>query len=368
MGITRTHRKLTAFSVILNEAAERTDLKWDCKGLLWYLLTKPDGWQVKTSHLCNEFPQGIDAVQRMLRDLEVAGYVYRWKERNAAGQFVHRTEIFESVDHKHQWLEEQGFDPEPPPTKGSSRAGKSSAGLSSLGKPRSIVITDQAITDLSITEINSHTLKSDDNSQQSVSEEEDLMIPVLESSPAQNSSSVNSAFASSTETEIPSTSASQAPPPTPSPTAAAAARREAAQWGNAELPPWRTGRSKNDWHEPTVEGIRQWMTEAFNRKATRADAVAYISKRESPVHPEHEALLARVEEIQSQPNATGATSPVRSSADGMTPAEREAYMEAEFYRQREAERNNPVVSSVTHHARITNSVHSNRSSAAPDVA
>jgi Mn-dependent DtxR family transcriptional regulator len=75
MGITRTHRKLTAFSVILNEAVERTDLKWDCKGLLWYLLTKPDGWEIKASDLCHQFPQGIDAVQRMFRDLEAAGYV-----------------------------------------------------------------------------------------------------------------------------------------------------------------------------------------------------------------------------------------------------------------------------------------------------
>jgi hypothetical protein len=274
----------------------------------------------------------------MLRDLETAGYVYRWKERDAAGQYIHRTEVFESVDHLQQWLENQGLDPQPPPTAGSSRTGKSSAGKSSAGKARPLVITDQAITDLAITEINSLSLKEDDNPQQRVREGKDLKIPIPESLPPQEPSPVNSAFASSTATEIPSPLTKSTPPPAPAPAAAArqqaAARLEEAQWGTPDLPAWRTGRGRNEWNEPIVEGIRLWLESlAKGGKRTRADAIAYIAKRESPISAEHDSLLARVDEIKSQLNAKGAGRSVRSSADGMTNEERQAFMEAEFKRQ-----------------------------------
>jgi hypothetical protein len=178
--------------------------------------------------------------------------------------------------------------------------------------------------------------EGDDNPQQSESEE-DLKIPIPES-PPQNPLPVNSAFASSTATEIPPQTANSPPPPTPAPAAAArqqaAARLEEAQWGTPDLPTWRTGRGRNEWNEPIVEGVRLWLESlAKGGKRTRADAIAYIAKRESPISVEHDSLLARVDEIKSQLNAKGSGSSVRSSADGMTSEEREAYMEAEFKRQ-----------------------------------
>ena len=77
------------------------------------------------------------------------------------------------------------------------------------------------------------------------------------------------------------------------------------------LPPWRIGNGRNDWNEAILDGICKWLNEAFrrDRPATRADAIAYITKRQYPEHPEHDALLARIDEVLSQNKVSKANNP-----------------------------------------------------------
>ena len=68
-----------------------------------------------------------------------------------------------------------------------------------------------------------------------------------------------------------------------------------------QLPKWRAGPGPNDWHEPAVDAVLGWLNEIRRAKrepdAKRADAIAYISRREYPGHSDYPALVARIDEL-----------------------------------------------------------------------
>jgi hypothetical protein len=70
-------------------------LDWDTRGLLAYLLSKPDNWEIHTDHLIKQGKAGRTAMLRILRDLEAAGYLVRIRERDESGRFVWTKEVYE---------------------------------------------------------------------------------------------------------------------------------------------------------------------------------------------------------------------------------------------------------------------------------
>ncbi|NJR71011.1 MAG: hypothetical protein HC771_22020 [Synechococcales cyanobacterium CRU_2_2] len=84
MTIHRAH-KVKGYSIVCNEAALDPLLSWKAKGILWYLLTKPDGWQCKTSDLINQSTDGRDSVVAGLKELEQQRYLVRWRENDKKG-------------------------------------------------------------------------------------------------------------------------------------------------------------------------------------------------------------------------------------------------------------------------------------------
>ena len=71
------------------------------------------------------------------------------------------------------------------------------------------------------------------------------------------------------------------------------ARLEA--WLTGRLPLCKTGRGPNDWDEESVQIILSWLKGCFGPDKTRADAIAYIAKRNHPDRDEYPALIARLE-------------------------------------------------------------------------
>lgn len=63
--------------------------------MLAFLLSKPDNWRTNVSHLRTQGPAGRDKVQKILRELETAGYVRRAVNRNEDGTFENITDIFD---------------------------------------------------------------------------------------------------------------------------------------------------------------------------------------------------------------------------------------------------------------------------------
>lgn len=80
-------KKNANYTSINNAGAHDTRLSFKTKGLLWYLLTKPDNWEIRIAHLLSIGPDGRDAVRGALKELETYGYLSREKQRRPDGTF-----------------------------------------------------------------------------------------------------------------------------------------------------------------------------------------------------------------------------------------------------------------------------------------
>lgn len=90
MSIIRAPRKESNFYVLDKQISEDKRLTWAARGLLVFLLGKPDNWTVIVQALINETkgtrkPLGRDGVYALLDELIQAGYVSRSQARTAAG-------------------------------------------------------------------------------------------------------------------------------------------------------------------------------------------------------------------------------------------------------------------------------------------
>ena len=80
---------------VANSVFEDENLSWEARGLMGYLLSKPDNWQVRLHDLVRRGPAGPDKIRRLLRELEAARYLYRSRVRQADGTFGWIFVIFE---------------------------------------------------------------------------------------------------------------------------------------------------------------------------------------------------------------------------------------------------------------------------------
>jgi len=69
--------------------AEDPSLSWKAKGLMAYMLSRPDDWQIRVTDLVRRSPDGESAVRSGLRELEQHGYIVRKRRHDAAtGRFT----------------------------------------------------------------------------------------------------------------------------------------------------------------------------------------------------------------------------------------------------------------------------------------
>ncbi|WP_240619948.1 hypothetical protein [Pseudomonas qingdaonensis] len=90
MSIIRAPRPEANFYMLNKAISEDARLSWAARGLLVFLLGKPDNWAVSVTHLRNETsksskPTGRDGVYGLLQELISAGYVERRQERGESG-------------------------------------------------------------------------------------------------------------------------------------------------------------------------------------------------------------------------------------------------------------------------------------------
>jgi hypothetical protein len=73
--------------VMLNKGFLNDDrMSWRAKGLLAYLLSKPDDWQIMIVDLVKKSKEGRDAVYNALKELEELFYLTRNQERDIKGK------------------------------------------------------------------------------------------------------------------------------------------------------------------------------------------------------------------------------------------------------------------------------------------
>jgi len=69
------------YVMIDKRIAENTSLSWKAKGILFYILSRPDDWEVNAEDLINRSSDGATAVYSGIRELRRAGYIELVKMR-----------------------------------------------------------------------------------------------------------------------------------------------------------------------------------------------------------------------------------------------------------------------------------------------
>ncbi len=88
--IRRGPRPANQFVMVSNAALEDERLTWRARGVLAYLLSRPEGWSTSAERLAGLSPKGAegrDAMRSVLAELESAGYVRRQKSQDARGRW-----------------------------------------------------------------------------------------------------------------------------------------------------------------------------------------------------------------------------------------------------------------------------------------
>lgn len=93
MSIVRSPRKTSNFYILDKKVSEDKKLSWGARGLLIFLLGKPDHWSVSVENLRKETeqssrPTGRDGTYILLDELIAVGYVRRQQPSNPDGTFA----------------------------------------------------------------------------------------------------------------------------------------------------------------------------------------------------------------------------------------------------------------------------------------
>jgi DnaD/phage-associated family protein len=91
-------RKDARYFVASNIPFNDERLSWEARGVMGYLLSKPDDWQTRMADLINKGPAKMKAIRRILAELRAAGYMSRERVTISHGHFAWITTIYESPE------------------------------------------------------------------------------------------------------------------------------------------------------------------------------------------------------------------------------------------------------------------------------
>ena len=86
MSTIRVAKRLR-FTTVDRDTINDQSLSYRARGVLFWLLDKPDEWQTSAERIAAVAPEGRDAVRTALRELEQRGYLVRTKYRDNDGAF-----------------------------------------------------------------------------------------------------------------------------------------------------------------------------------------------------------------------------------------------------------------------------------------
>ena len=104
MIIRARHDKSDPYFRFRRATAQDARLSWAARGVLAYLFSKPDDWEINAQAMMREGDLGRDGLYRVLGELREAGYVIRKQERRADGTLgrwvtdVHETPILDRIE------------------------------------------------------------------------------------------------------------------------------------------------------------------------------------------------------------------------------------------------------------------------------
>jgi len=123
-GVRRGPRLASNFTILSNAVINDERLSFRARGVLIWLLSKPDDWRTRSDAIAGQSPkEGRDAIRSALRELAEFGYLIREKIQNERGQWITIQTIYE----------EPRTDPGPE---------KPTRGRADIGRPGTLISTD----------------------------------------------------------------------------------------------------------------------------------------------------------------------------------------------------------------------------------
>lgn len=101
-----THRREDPFTRVLNTTVRDKNLSFRARGLLVFMLGHPTNWKTSVGWIEEQATEGREAVRSALKELEVAGYLKRTRNRSECGFYDQYT---------YHWFEEPSSDGNPSP-------------------------------------------------------------------------------------------------------------------------------------------------------------------------------------------------------------------------------------------------------------
>ncbi len=143
-GIIRVeHNRKNPYTMISQAVLEDAELSWEARGMLGYLLSKPNDWTVRFTDLVRQSPAGATKTRRIFKEIEAAGHIVRTRT-SRKGRFIWTTTVYE-VPITRKTIYRKPID------------GKSIDSKSIDGKPEHIISTDLLSTDLPSVSVSTQT-------------------------------------------------------------------------------------------------------------------------------------------------------------------------------------------------------------------
>lgn len=96
MAVFRVYKESGNFVTVHKSFVHDDNLSWKAKGILLYLLSRPDDWRIYETELNKHSSDGRDSLRTGIKELEEAGYIHRTRKRNEKGQLrEYEYQVFE---------------------------------------------------------------------------------------------------------------------------------------------------------------------------------------------------------------------------------------------------------------------------------
>lgn len=150
MATFRVYKESGNFVTVHKNFIHDPNISWKAKGILLYLLSRPDDWQVYEKELEKHSLDGRDSLKNGIKELEATGYIVRTRKRDDKGRLrEYEYSVYEQPN-------QNGLS-----NVGLSNVGKTNTGLSNVGKT---VPTNNDFTNNDLT--NNNNTKNDSSSAQ----------------------------------------------------------------------------------------------------------------------------------------------------------------------------------------------------------
>lgn len=150
MATFRVYKESGNFVTVHKNFIHDPNISWKAKGILLYLLSRPDDWQVYEKELEKHSLDGRDSLKNGIKELETTGYIVRTRKRDDKGRLrEYEYSVYEQPN-------QNGLS-----NVGLSNVGKTNTGLSNVGKP---VPTNNDFTNNELT--NNNNTNNDGSSEQ----------------------------------------------------------------------------------------------------------------------------------------------------------------------------------------------------------